>query len=250
MITIKSPAEIKIMAEGGKILTKIMKKLEEMVRIGITTKELGRFAESLILKSGGKPSFKGYEGFPATLCTSINEEIVHVAPSDRKLKEGDIISLDLGILFKGFHTDMAITVSLGEVDPEVLRLIRVTKKALKRGIKKARPGNTFGDISNTIQRYVESQGFNVVRDLCGHGIGKDIHEDPKILNYGKRHKGEEIKEGMTFCLEPMVTMGNWHIKKSKNGYGFKTADGSLSAHFEHTVAVTKTGSQVLTDLKQ
>jgi len=249
MIKIKSPEEIKIMAEGGKILASIMKELEKKVRPGITTKELDRFAESLILKSGGKCSFKGYQDFPACLCTSINEEIVHAVPSNRVLKEGDIISLDLGILYKGFHTDMAITIPVGKIDPEVQRLMRVTKKALKRGIKKVRPGNTFGDIGNTIQRYVESQGFNVVRDLCGHGIGKELHEEPKILNYGKRHTGPEIKEGMTFCLEPMVTIGDWKLKKSKNGHGYETADGSLSAHFEHTIAVTKKGCQILTELK-
>jgi methionyl aminopeptidase len=249
MMTIKSPEEISIMAEGGKLLAKIMKTLEKKVKPGITTKELDRLAESLILKSGGKCSFKGYEGFPACLCTSINEEIVHAIPSERKIKEGDILSLDIGMRYKGYHSDMAITVPVGKIDYEVARLIRVTKKALKRGIKKVRPGNTIGDIGNIIQRYVESQGFNVVRDLCGHGIGKEIHEDPQILNYGKRHTGPEIKEGMVFCLEPMVTVGDWHIKKSKDGYGYQTEDGSLSAHFEHTVAVTKNGCQILTELK-
>lgn len=247
MITIKTPEEIAIIAEGGKILAKIMKELEKKVRPGITTRELDRLAESLILKSGGKCSFKGYEKFPACLCTSINEEIVHVAPSDRVLKEGDILSLDLGLFYKGFHTDMAITVPIGKINPEAARLIRITKKALKRGLKKVRPGITFGDIGNTIQRYVESQGFNVVRDLCGHGIGKEIHEEPKILNYGKRHTGPEIKEGMVFCLEPMVTAGDWKLKKTKDGFGYEAADGSLSCHFEHTVVVTKTGCQILTE---
>ncbi len=245
MISIKTKEEIKIMAEGGKILAKIMKEVEKKVQPGITTQELDRLAESLILKSGGKCSFKGYRDsdgysaipFPACLCTSINEEIVHVAPSNRALKKGDIVSLDLGIFYKGFHLDMAITLPVGKVNPEALRLI---------AIKKVRPGNTFGDIGNTIQRYVESQGFNVVRDLCGHGIGRELHEEPKILNYGKRHSGEEIKEGMVFCLEPMVTMGDWRIKRTKNGFGYQTADGSFSAHFEHTIAVTKDGCQVLT----
>ena len=249
MITIKSPEEIEKIAEGGRILAGIMEELKKKVRPGITTKELERVAETLILKSGGKCSFKGYEGFPACLCTSINEEIVHAIPSDRVLREGDIISLDLGIFYKGFHSDMAITLPVGKVKPEVSRLIRVTKKALKRGIKKVRPGNTFGDVGNTIQRYVESQGFNVVRDLCGHGIGRDLHEEPKILNYGKRHTGEEIKEGMVFCIEPMVTVGDWKIKKTSDGYGYQTKDGSLSAHFEHTVAVIKNGCQILTELK-
>lgn len=249
MIPIKSKEEIEIMTESGKILAKIMKELEKAVRPGITTKELDKLAEELVLKSGGQCSFKGYEGFPACLCTSINKEIVHSVPSDRILKEGNIISLDLGIYYRGFHTDMAITLPVGKVSPEAQRLIRVTKKALKRGIKKVRPGNTFGDIGNTIQRYIELQGFNVVRDLCGHGIGRELHEDPKILNYGKRHTGPEIKEGMVFCLEPMVTVGDWKLKKSKDSYGYETADGSLSCHFEHTMVVTKDGCQVLTNLE-
>jgi methionyl aminopeptidase len=187
--------------------------------------------------------------FPACLCTSINEEIVHVAPSERILKKGDILSLDLGVFYKGFNTDMAITIPVGEISPEGRRLIRTTKKALKRGIKKIRPGNTIGDIGNTIQRYVESQGFNVVRELCGHGVGKEVHEEPQILNYGKRKSGPEIKEGMVLCLEPMVTVGDWHLKKTKDGFGYETVDGSLTAHFEHTIAVTKNGTEVLTNLE-
>jgi len=247
MIPIKSKEEIEIMAEGGKILAKILKELEKKVKPGITTKELDRVAETLIFKSGGTPSFKGYDEFPATLCTSINEELVHAVPSQRKLKEGDILSLDIGMKYQGYHSDMAITLPVPKkISPEAIRLIRVTKKALKRGIKKVRPGNTFGDIGNTIQRYVESQGFNVVRDLCGHGIGRELHEEPKILNYGKRHLGSEIKEGMTFCLEPMVTVGDWKLKKSKDGHGFETQDGSLSCHFEHMMVVTKNGVKVLT----
>ncbi|TET84523.1 MAG: type I methionyl aminopeptidase [Candidatus Nealsonbacteria bacterium] len=248
MITIKTPEEIKIMAEGGKILAKIIKELEKKVKPGITTKELDRVAETLIFKSGGTPSFKGYEGFPASLCTSINEELVHAVPSQRKLKEGDILSLDLGMKYQDYHSDMAITLPVGKISPEAQRLIRVTKKTLKRGIKKARPGNTFGDIGNTIQRYVEDQGFNVVRDLCGHGIGRELHEEPKILNYGKRHSGPEIKEGMVFCLEPMVTVGDWKLKKSKDGYGYETADSSLSCHFEHMMVVTKNGAKILTTI--
>lgn len=237
------------MAEGGRILAKIMKELEKKVRPGIKTVELDRLAEGLILKSGGQCSFKGHEGFPSCLCASINEQIVHGLPSDRSLKEGDIIGLDLGIIYKGFHTDMAITLPVGKVSPEVQRLIKVTKKALKRGIKKAKIGNTFGDVGNTIQRYVESQGFNVVRELCGHGIGRELHEDPKIMNYGKRRTEAEIKEGMVFCLEPMVTVGNWKLKKSGDGFGYETKDGSLSCHFEHTLAVTQKGCHVLTEMK-
>lgn len=248
MIKIKTPEEIKIMAEGGKILAGIMKELEKKVRPGVQTRELDRCAESLILDSKTKPSFKGYQDFPAVLCTSINEEIVHAVPSDRSLKEGDIISLDLGLIYKGFHADMAVTLPVGKVDSESQRLIRITKKALKRGIKKIRPGNTVGDIGNTIQRFVESQGFNVVRELCGHGIGRELHEDPQILNYGKRHKGEELKEGQVLCLEPMVTIGGWKLKKTEDDHGYTTQDNSLSAHFEQTVAVTKDGSRVLTEI--
>jgi len=254
MISKKSKEEIEIMVEGGKILAKIIKELGKQVKPGITTKELDRVAETLILKSGGRCSFKGYRGtgseiaepFPACLCTSINEEIVHSVPSTRRLKEGDIISLDLGILYKNFHTDMAITTPVGKISPEAQRLIKVTKKALKRGIKKAKPGNTFGDIGNTIQRYVEDQGYNVVRDLCGHGIGKEVHEEPQIPNFGKRRTGPELVEGMVFCLEPMVTIGDYKIKKTKDGYGYETQDGSLCAHFEHTIVATRTGPKILT----
>jgi len=248
MIEIKSKREIEIIKEGGKHLAEIMERLKKKVYPGVSTEELNRAAQALILKYGGKCSFKGYNDFPACLCTSVNEEIVHVPPSQRILKEGDIISLDLGFFYKGFHTDMAITLPVGKVNPEVLRLIRVCKKALKRGIKKIRPGNTVGDIGNTIQRYVEGQGFNVIRDLCGHGIGRDLHEDPQILNYGKRHSGPKLKEGMVLCLEPMVSIGDYKIKKSKDGIGYETVDGSLTAHFEHTVLVTKEGAETLTDL--
>ena len=258
MITVKIPEEVEIIAEGGKILAKIMKELENNVKPGITTKELDRLAESLIFKYGGECSFKGYQNFPACLCTSINEEIVHAVPSDRVLKEGDIISLDIGMKYKGFHTDMAITLPVGKINPETKRLIEVTKKALEIGIEKVKPENHIGDISRAIQKYVESQGFNVVRELCGHGIGREIHEDPQILNSVSFEKklvdkvkyvedgSIEIEAGMVLCLEPMVTVGNWHIKKSRDGFGFKTKDGSLSCHFEYTVAVTKNGAKILT----
>lgn len=248
MITIKSEEEIRIMREAGKILATVLKEIEKLIKPGVTTIELDRAAEALISKHGARPAFKGYDGFPYSLCASVNEEIVHGLPSERILKEGDVIGLDLGVLYKGYNSDMAITVAVGEVFFEAKRLIMVTKKALKRGIKKVRPGNTIGDIGNTIQRYVEDQGFNVVRDLCGHGIGKEIHEDPKIPNFGARHKGEVLKEGMVICLEPMVTMGDWRLKKAKDGYGYATKDSSLTAHFEHTMAVTKDGARVLTEI--
>jgi len=246
MIKIKTNKEIQIMKEGGRILAEIIEELKKKVIPGITTKELNRASEALILKYKAEPAFKGYEGFPSALCASVNNVVVHGVPSEYELKEGDILSLDLGIKYKGFFADMALTVPIGEVEPEILRLIRVTKKALKLGIKKAKPGNTFGDIGNTIQRYVESQGFGIIRDLCGHGIGRELHEDPKVLNYGKRHKGEKILPGMVFCIEPMVSVGSWQIKKSSDGFGYETEDGSLSAHFEHTIAIREEGAEILT----
>ncbi|MDD2732206.1 MAG: type I methionyl aminopeptidase [Candidatus Pacebacteria bacterium] len=248
MITIKTEKEISIMREGGGILAKIMKELEKEAKPGVTTEYLDKVASGLVLKYNGECSFKNYQGFPACLCVSVNEELVHVIPSERVLKEGDVVCLDLGIKHKGFHADMAVTVGIGKVEPEALRLIKVTKKALKRGIKKAKPGNTFGDIGNTISRYVESQGFSVIKDLCGHGIGREIHEDPQILNYGKRKTGPVIKEGMVFCIEPMVSTGDWRIKRAQDNYGYATKDDSVAAHFEHTIAITKKGAEILTEV--
>ena len=267
MISIKTEKELQIMAEGGKILAGILKELGKNVRPGITTMELETLAEGLILKAGGKCSFKGYDvpddasltrPYPSCLCTSLNHEIVHAIPSKKVLKNGDIISLDLGIFYKGFHTDMASTFAVGDIPPQTKKLLEVTKKALEIGIEKVKPGNRIGDISRAIQKYVEGQGFNVVRELCGHGIGREVHEDPQILNsvsFSKEsvdkieYLGDgkiKIKEGMVLCLEPMVTVGNWRIKRSNDGFAFETKDGSLSAHFEHTVAVTKEGNKVLT----
>lgn len=248
MISIKSPQEVRIMAEGGKILAAVIRATAEKVGPEITTKDLDRLAESLILKYGAEPAFKGYQKFPATTCISVNDELVHAVPTDKVLNNGDIVSLDLGLIWKGFNLDMAVTLPVGKVAPEAQRLIRITKKALKRGIRKVRPGNTIGDIGNTIQRYVESQGYNVVRDLCGHGIGRELHEDPQILNFGKRKTGQIIKEGMVLCIEPMVTVGDWKLQKCADGFGYKTSDGSLSAHFEHTIAVSENGVKVLTPL--
>ena len=248
MSLIKTKEEIDLMAQGGKILAAVLKEVEKMAKPGITTLELDRAAEALILKYKAKPAFKGYDGFPYSLCTSINEDIVHAYPSNRALKEGDIVGLDLGVLYKGYNTDMAVTVAIGEVSFEAKRLMAVTRKAMKLGIKKARAGITTGDIGNTIQRYVEDQGFGVVRDLVGHGIGKEVHEEPQVPNYGQRHKGTVLKEGMVICIEPMVTMGSHVIKRRKDGFGYATKDGSLSAHFEHTIAIFKDGAKVLTKL--
>jgi methionyl aminopeptidase len=248
MVSLKTPEEIQIMAEGGKILATVLDELKKMVRPGITTLELDKAAETLILQHGAKPAFKGYKRFPFSLCTSVNEDIVHGLPSSYALKEGDIITLDLGVLHKGYNTDSAITVPVGEISFEAKRLLKVTEKALRLGIKKVREGVTTGDVGNTIQRFIEDQGFGVVRDLYGHGIGKKVHEEPYVPNYGKRETGTVLKEGMVICIEPMVTAGTYEMKRSKDGYGYATRDGLLSAHFEHTVAVTRDGARVLTKI--
>lgn len=248
MITIKTEEEIKIMRESGRILAYAVKELEKMAKPGVTTLELDRAAEALILSKGGKPGFKNYDGFPYSLCASVNETVVHGYPSNYVLKNGDIIGLDLGVVYKGYNSDMAVTIPIGEVSFEAKRLINVTKKSLRLGIKKAKVGNTVGDIGNTVQRFIEDQGFGVIRDLCGHGIGKELHEDPKIPNYGKRGGAEKLVEGMVICIEPMVTMGDYRIKTAPDGYGFATKDNSLSAHFEHTIAITKKGPVVLTEI--
>lgn len=245
---IKSKEEIQIMREGGRILASIMKEIKNNIRPGVSGKYLDKVAEDLVFKYKVKPSFKNYKGFPAALCVSINEEIVHGIPSEEEIKSGDIVSIDFGIMYKGYHSDMALTSPVGNVSPEVLRLIRTTKKALRRGISRVKPGNTLGDVGNAIEKYIEGRGFKVIRDLCGHGIGKEIHEEPDVLNYGKKKKGEKIKEGMVLCLEPMASLGSSEIKKAKDRYGYETLDGSFSAHFEHTVIVRKLGAEVVTEL--
>lgn len=248
MITIKTEEEIKIMKEAGQILVKALKEVIKKAKPGVTTLELDRIAENFISSARAKPGFKGYEGFPYSLCASVNENIVHGLPSNYILKDGDIIGLDLGVLYKGYYSDTAVTVAIGKISFEAKRLLDVAKKSLRLGIKKVRIGNTIGDIGNTIQRFVEGQGYGVVRDLCGHGIGKDLHEDPKIPNFGKRGQGEKLVEGMVICIEPMITEGDYNIVKSQDGYGFATKDKKLSAHFEHTIAITKKGPVILTQL--
>jgi len=268
VILIKTPKEIEIMRQGGRILARILNEVAKAVKPGISTKELDKLASELIFLSGAKPAFLGYEGFPAALCTSVNEEVVHALPSERKLKEGDIIGLDLGILYPaencfvcpfakecstqdslvGFYTDMAMTVPVGKSEPKAAKIIKVAEKALEIGFEKIKPGNHIGDISFAIQQYVEKQGFSVIRDLVGHGIGKELHEDPKIPNFGQPNTGPELKVGMTLAIEPMITAGQYKIKKSKDGFGYETIDKSLAAHFEKTVAVTEDGYEILTKI--
>ncbi len=256
MIVIKTKQEIEIMREGGKILAEIMGELANYVKPGTTTKELDKVVSNLVFQYGAEPAFLNHidkedpesrkHPYPATLCTSVNNVIVHAMPSDYQLKSGDIISLDLGVKYKGFYSDMAITLAVGNVEPEVLRLIKVTKKSLKTGLNEIKIGRTFGDVGFAIQKFVEGQGFSVVRELCGHGIGRELHEDPKIPNYKDEGESVIIKPGMVVCLEPMVTMGDWHLKKSKDGFGFETKDSSIACHFEHTIAITEKGPEVLT----
>jgi len=248
MIKIYNENEIEIMRQGGKILAEIMEELKKEVKPGVTTQHLNKVAEDLVFSWGAKPSFKGFEGFPAVLCTSINEEIVHAVPGKRKLKERDILSLDLGIRFEKFCTDMAITIPIGRIDKKTRKLIKITKEALKIGIKQAKPGSYLGDIGYAIQKYVEKNGFNVVQELFGHGVGKQVHEAPRIPNFGNPGEGPELKLGMVLAIEPMVTVGDWHIEKTKDDWGYKTVDNFLSAHFEHTIAITPKGPEVLTKI--
>jgi methionyl aminopeptidase len=244
---LKKPEEIQIMHEGGKILAKIRKELKEAIKPGITTDDLESLAKRLVSSYGAKPAFLHYRGFPAILCTSINEEVVHCPPSGRELKEGDILSIDLGIVYKGWNSDTATTVPVGKISGNARRLIEVTKKSLDLGIKELHIGKTLGDVGYAIQKFAESQGFGVVRDLTGHGIGKALHEEPTVLNYGKRGDGPVIKEGLVVAIEPMLTEGDWKVVESKeDGLTYKTVDGKLAAHFEHTIAVTKNGPIVLT----
>ena len=245
-MTFKTKEEIEIIKESSQISSEIMKRLKAFVKPGISTKELDEIARNLILEYKAESAFLNYDGFPAVLCTSVNEVIVHGIPSDYKLKEGDIISLDFGVKYKGYYSDMAFTLPVGKVSEKANKLIRATRKSLELAIKVAKPGNRLGDIGFTIQNFLEKEGFHPIKELCGHGIGKDLHEDPQILNFGKRGEGLEIREGMVFCIEPMASIGDWRIKKAKDGYSWQTKDGSLSAHFEHTVAVFKNKAQNLT----
>lgn len=246
MIRIYSKKEIEIMKKGGKILAKILEKVAQEVKVGNTTNYLNKIAEDLVFKYGAKPSFKGYMGFPKSLCVSINEQIVHGVPGNRIIKDKDIVGLDLGIRYKGYCTDMALTVIVGNPDKKVKKLVGITQEALEMSIEQLKQGNYLRDIGAVIQKHVEKNGFNVVRELVGHGVGKNVHEDPQVLNYAEGGKGIELKQGMVLAIEPMVVMGDWLVEKDKDGFCYKTRDNSLSAHFEHTIAVGKDGGIILT----
>ena len=246
MINIYTEKEIGIMAEGGKILAKIIYEVARHAKVGTTTKELDKVAEDLIFAFGAEPAFKGFNNYPAALCASINEEVVHAIPNNRKLKEGDLLTLDLGIKFKNYCTDMAITIGIGKIDKKLQKLMSVTEKSLELAIKQCKPGNRLGDIGYAIQSYVEKNGFNVIRDLVGHGIGKKVHEEPEVLNYGDKGEGMVLKPGMVIAIEPMNIVGGYEVERAKDGFAFLSKDRSISAHFEHTIAITKRGCRVLT----
>ncbi len=248
MIIIKSKREIEQLKKSSAIVAEVFEKIKKAIEPGVQTKELDRIAEDIIRSKGAIPAFKGYRGFPATVCISINEEVVHGIPGQRRLKEGDIVSIDVGVNLNGYFGDGAITLPVGEVDEIGKKLIEVTEKALYIGIEKARPGNRLFDISNAIQTWVESNGFSVVRDFVGHGIGKDLHEEPQIPNFGPPNQGPRLEEGMVFALEPMVNEGTHMVKILSDGWTVVTADGKRSAHFEHTIAITDDGAEILSIL--
>ncbi len=251
MISLKSAHELTLMRQAGRIVAQVLGQIRETVAPGVSTGDLEAIADKIIVgKYSAVPSFKGYRGFPGMVCTSINEEIVHGIPGARVLNEGDILSVDVGVIYMGYHGDSAITVGVGKIDDESQRLLDVTARSLQVGIAIAEAGNWTTDISQAIQDYVEDQGYSVVREYTGHGIGRQMHEDPQIPNYHEPRIGGRIKlrPGMTFALEPMVNVGDWRTRVLDDEWTVVTADGKRSAHFEHTVAVTKNGPEILTQL--
>lgn len=251
-IIIKSDHEIELMRQAGRIVATVLEVLKARVRPGMYTEELDAVAAEEAQKLGGHPSFKGYRGFPSNLCVSVNDEIVHGIPGKKALREGDIVSLDFGVIYRDFQGDAAITVGVGDVSPEARRLMEVTEGALKAGIAAARPGARLGGVSAAIEQYVESRGYSVVREYTGHGIGRNMHEDPQVPNcttpaFGlMAGTGPELQKGMTLALEPMVNIGDWATKRDDDNWTVRTRDGSLSAHFENTIAITDGEPEVLT----
>jgi len=248
MITIKSAREIKLMRQAGRVVAQILQELSGIIKPGITTLELDRFAESIINKARCLPAFKGYHGFPATICASVNEEVVHGIPGLRRLQDGDIVSIDVGVIYKGFYGDAAATFPVGNVDKEALRLMDVTREALMLSIGQVLKNNHLSDISHAVQCHVESNGFSVVRNYVGHGIGKEMHEEPAIPNFGKPGHGPVLKQGMVFAIEPMVNAGDWQVETLADNWTVVTLDRKWSAHFEHTVAIGENEPEILTVL--
>jgi methionyl aminopeptidase len=246
VIVCKSPAEIEKMRAANQLVAQVLEDLTAMVAPGISTADLDEVAERKVRAAGAEPAFKGYRGYPATLCASVNQQVVHGIPNRTPLKAGDIVSLDMGVKLNGYYGDSAVTVAVGPVQDDVAKLLRVTEEALEKGIAQVKVGGRISDIGHAIQAHVEAHGFSVVREFVGHGIGASLHEEPQIANYGEPGRGPRLAEGMTLAIEPMVNMGKPAVKVLADGWTAVTKDGSLSAHFEHTVAVTKNGPLVLT----
>ncbi|CEG25276.1 type I methionyl aminopeptidase [Bacillus sp. B-jedd] len=248
MIICKTPRELEIMREAGRIVALTHEELKKHIAPGITTKELDRVAEQIIRKHDAIPSFKGYNGFTGSICASVNEELVHGIPGGRVLKEGDIISIDIGAQYNGYHGDSAWTYAVGKIDDETARLLEVTEQSLYRGLEEAKPGERLSNISHAIQVYVEENGFSVVREYVGHGVGQDLHEDPQVPHYGPPNKGPRLRPGMVLAIEPMVNAGSRYVKTLADDWTVVTVDGKNCAHFEHTIAITETGFEILTKL--
>lgn len=249
MILYKTEEEIELIRESALILGKAHGEVAKQVRAGIKTKDLDKIAEEFISDHGAKASFKGYNGFPSTLCISVNEAVVHGFPSEYELKDGDIISIDCGVFYKGFHSDSAYTYPVGEVSPEILALLKATKESLYKGIEEAKFGNRIGDVGFAVQKYVEDRGYTVVRELVGHGLGRSLHEGPEVPNYGKRGRGPKLNEGLVIAIEPMVNLGVRNIVQESDGWTIRTRDRQPSAHYEHTVAIFKDRTEILTTHK-
>jgi methionyl aminopeptidase len=246
MIICKTPRELEIMREAGRIVALTHQELKKYITPGVTTKELDQIAEEFIRKQDAIPSFKGYNGFRGSICASVNNELVHGIPGDRILNDGDIISIDIGAKFNGYHGDSAWTYSVGMIDDETKRLLEVTEESLYKGLNEAKPGERLSNISNKIQTYVEENGFSIVREYAGHGIGQDLHEDPEIPHYGPPNKGPLLKPGMVLAIEPMVNAGSRYVRTLADDWTVVTVDGKMCAHFEHTIAITDSGYEILT----
>ncbi len=246
-IKLKTPDEIKILRKAGHILSSIVAETTRSLKSGMTTKEIDAIAEGLISDHQVIPAFKGYRGFPACCCISVNQEVVHGIPGEKRVRDGDIVSIDIGIIYKDFYSDTAVTVGVGKINSKLHELLDVTRQSLYKGIEQARPGNHLGDISYAIQSFVEDRNFSIVRDFVGHGIGKNLHESPEIPNFGSAHTGPLLKEGMVIAIEPMVNVGTWHTRICEDGWTVVTADGQPSAHFEHCLAITAAGPLILTE---
>ncbi len=245
MIVLKSADEIDKIRRASRIVAEVLRELSDLIRAGVTTRELDRIAEEKILARRARPAFKGYRGYTATLCTSVNEEVVHGIPSDRRLKEGDIVGVDCGVIVDGFYGDAAVTFPVGLIDPESEKLLKVTEEAMALGIGQMRLGNRMGDLSHAVQSHAEGHGYTVVRDFVGHGIGRELHEEPQVPNFGRPGTGIRLSVGMVLAIEPMVNLGTHEVRVLEDGWTAVTRDGRRSAHFEHTVALTEQGPEVL-----